>query len=111
NAAGGTTPSAKRPFSQRAARKPALLSGKKRPSSGTLAARNYSYRAQNGAVLLPTASNQGHERRLGQLLALHFAVRSVRQQTGERRVHAGVPAQPQPSSLSTTVRLTLLFRH
>ncbi|KAG0737713.1 hypothetical protein G6F46_014743 [Rhizopus delemar] len=61
------------------------------------------HRAQGRPVLLPAVTDQGHERRLGHVLALHHPEPPAREGPGGRRLHDGVPAKPhqrrQPTRL------------
>jgi hypothetical protein len=74
---------------RRAAGEPALFHREERPAAGALAARDRAHRAQDRAVLLSAAPDPGHERGLGDLLALHPAEPPLREGYGRRRLHDG----------------------
>ena len=76
-----------------------------------VAARARPHRAQAGAVLLPADPDQGDERGLGHLLALHAAQPAVRQADGGRRLHVRVPAPPHQRGVAARVRREGLSRH
>jgi hypothetical protein len=72
--------------SRRATGEPALFHREECPAAGVLAARDRAHRAQDRAILLPAAPDPGHERGLGNLLALHLLNRLYEKGHGQRRL-------------------------
>ncbi len=75
-----------------------------RTAAGALAAGNRADRAQDRPILLPATPDPGHERRLGDVLALHLDERPLRRGPGHRRFHDGVPHLPHQCGLPTRLR-------
>ena len=75
-----------------------------------LAARARAHRAQAGPVLLSAGPDQGHERGLGDVLALHDPQPAARAAAGRRRLHARIPEDPHQRRHPADVRLRRLRR-
>ncbi|MNT06391.1 hypothetical protein D3C72_1410550 [compost metagenome] len=95
----------------RAAGEPAVLHREERAQAGAVAARDRAHRAQDRAVLLPAAPDQGDERRLGNVLALHHPPPALRRKAGQRCLHDRVAAGPHQRDLPAAVPQPLLQRH
>ena len=75
-----------RALSRGAAGEHALLHREERAAARALAARDRAHRAQDRAVFLSAAPDPGHERGLGDVLALHAAQHAVRRGAADRRL-------------------------
>ena len=97
-----------------------VLHREERAAAGALAARDRAHRAQGRPVLLSAAPDPGHERGLGDVLALHAAQRHVRPGPAVGRVHdrvpqlahqRGVPAAGDASGLQRDQSVRAGLRH
>ena len=97
-----------------------VLHREERAAAGALAARDRAHRAQGRPVLLSAAPDPGHERGLGDVLALHAAQRHVRPGPAVRRLHdrvpqlahqRGVPAAGDASGLQRDQSVRAGLRH
>ena len=79
------------------------------PKLEVVAARARAHRAQALAVLLSPGPDQGHERRLGHVLALHDPQPAARATPGRRRLHVRVPEEPHQRRLPAVLRLEVLL--
>ena len=70
-----------------------------------VAARAGAHRAQARAVFLSAGPDQGDERGLGDVLALHDPQPAAREGPGRRRLHARVPEEPHQRHRPAGVRL------
>jgi stage V sporulation protein R len=87
-----------RPRGARGSRRPAgkypLLHREILAEARALAARAGAHRAEAGPILLSASPDQGDERRLGDVLALHDPQSVAREGVGRRRLHARIPEEP-----------------
>ena len=115
----GVEPPARRPRSIRgrlrrrneaAGRKYSLFPRKTFAGAEALAARSAAHRAQSLAIFLSAEADQGHERRLRHLRALHAHERALRKRPHHGELAAGIPAQPHERRVPAGIRRPALLR-
>ena len=94
-----------------AAGKHPVFPGKDRAQAGALAARNSPHRPHHRAVFLSAVADQGDERGLRDLRALHHHEPAARKGPADRRRDGGIPVVAHQRRVPAGIRRSPLLRH